>query len=183
MSIKTITYCVLFISLFAINVAAQGLETKIKVYRPDYSGTWKLNESKSKFTSDQSQRPDKVSHLMIIEQNLPAISITIKVQNDTSNNASYTLYTDERGDDYPTLREYLSETSTSKWVNNNLVVTYVGEVDFTKRILGTKEYVLSKDGNTLTETFTPNLDSLIENEEVKQFRKMIVTYSVYDRIK
>lgn len=146
----------LFTFLCAAPVLAQRLETQIKIYRPDFSGTWKLNVVKSRGLKNNGVKEDELAHLMIIEQKLPAIGITVKEQRGTGADENFfggklTLWTDGRGDEY--MRGIDSDPSISEWKNNKLTVThYTSGESAPKQITLIEEYDLSADGKTLTNT-------------------------------
>ncbi len=147
----------LFTFLCVFTCFGQRLETQIKIQRPDYSGTWKFNAEKSRGLEKSRPKDTGLSYLMIIEQNLPAIGITVKQQRGTGADENFfggklTLWTDGRGDEY--VEGIHSEPSVSGWKNNKLTVTHYSFVKTEpKQITSIEEYELSADGKTLTNTW------------------------------
>jgi hypothetical protein len=185
---KKIKLILLFLCLFA-SVSAQRLETKIEIQRPDYSGTWKLNASKCSGLDSFYEKNSKLDRIMIIEQQLPSIFVTQKIQNGSSNNENYfgekyTLFSDGRGDKYVSERIGNDTQSVTKWVNNRLVVaSYILGKIKPENISSTQEFSLSSDRKTLTQTWriTSHL-TLANQEEQRKFDDMLTAILVYDRI-
>lgn len=183
----------LFTCLCAAQVSAQRLETQIKIYRPDYSGTWKLNVEKSRGFKKNGTKEDSLSHLMVIEQKLPAIGITVKQQRGTGADENFfggklTLWTDGRGDEY--IDGIAAEPSVSEWKNNKLTVTHytLGE-NAEKQITSIQEYDLSADGKTLTNTVKQTSVRYIVDDkkqgykEERYFDESETRILVFDRIR
>ncbi len=186
---KSFILFVVILFLSSVNLFAQRLETKIEIKRPDYSGTWKLNPSKSSGLDRFYDKSSKSTRIMIIEQNLPAVSITMKIQKGAGSNENYfggkhTLFTDGRGDEYVSERLGSDEVSVTKWLNNKLVVTsyILGKIN-PEHISSTQEFSLSSDGKTLTQTWRlTSYMKLANQEEQRKFDDLLTAVLVYDRI-
>jgi hypothetical protein len=132
------------------------LETRIQIVRPDLSGKWNLNKTRSSWSRESApERLKDVSWIMVIEQKLPAISITVKAQRGVADNENFfggrfTLYSDGRGDEYPV--DGSIEISTTKWVGDKLVTTHYDSDGSRMDVRSIKEFELSPDGKTLTHT-------------------------------
>jgi hypothetical protein len=170
----------LFTFLCAAPVVAQRLETQIKIYQPDYSGTWKLNPEKSRGLEKNDAKEPKLSHLWVIEQKLPAIGITVKMQRGTATDENFfggklTLWTDGRGDEY--IEGVEAFPSVSGWKNNKLTVTHyspggsVGNITAPKQITSIEEYDLSAEGKTLTITVKQTSFRYIPDEKKQNFKE------------
>lgn len=163
----------LAVFLLAAPVFAQGLETAIKIQRPDYSGTWKLNVQRSSGLEKPSKKDAEFSHLMVIEQKLPAIGITLKRQRGSGADENFfggklTLYTDGRGDEY--VEGIYSDPSVSEWKNNKLTVTHYSNGD-SKQVTSIEEYDLSADGKTLTNVWKQTSFRYVADKQKGTFKE------------
>jgi hypothetical protein len=162
----------LFAMLCAVTAFAQQLESNVKIQRPDYSGTWKLNRKKSRGVKKLDKDETGIKFIMVIEQKLPAIEITFKNQRGIGANENFfggkaTFYTDGRGDEI--IAGMPGETSTSQWKNNKLTVTHFGNYESNRgEIISIDEYSLSPDGKTLTNTMRST--SVRYNAQLKEER-------------
>jgi hypothetical protein len=186
---------VLFLLVFgyAQNAPAQGLQTEIKVQRPNLSGTWKLNLAQSKGLKDELRTEAGLQRLMVIQQNLPAISITVKLQKGATDGeefvgGKYTLFSDGRGDQY--VAEFDAEDSSTVWENGKLVVTrYSVSKTTPKTIVAIQELALSPDGKTLIETWRRTSFRYVSNPkdgtsgEERYFDDSKNLVLVYDKVK
>lgn len=170
----------LFTFLCAAPVVAQRLETQIRIYRPDYSGTWKLNVEKSRGLERANAKEPKLSHIWVIEQKLPAIEIIVKQQRGTGTDENFfggklTLWTDGRGDEY--IEGVEAFPSISEWKNNKLTVTHyslggsVGNISAPKQTTSIEEYDLSADGKTLTTTVKQTSFRYIPDDKKQTFKE------------
>jgi hypothetical protein len=170
----------LFTFLCAAPVFAQRLDTQIRIYRPDYSGTWKLNSGKSRGLEKNDAKEPKLSHIWVIEQKLPAIGITVKQQRGIEADENFfggklTLWTDGRGDEY--IEGVEAFPSVSEWKNNKLTVTHyspggnTGNVSAPKQITSIQEYDLSADGKTLTITVKQTSVRYIPDDKKQNFKE------------
>lgn len=189
---------ILIIGLFLLTIlyvqpaSGQGLQTEIKVYKPNFSGSWKLNRNISKGLDEGFRIDANLQRIMIIEQSLPSVSITIKIQKGTADGenyigGSYTLFTDGRGDTY--VDEFERADSTTGWQNNKLVVTrYTYTKSAPKEVEAIQEFSLSNNGKTLTETWRRTSfkyvpDSKGNYKEERYFDDSLTLILVFDRIR
>jgi hypothetical protein len=133
-----------------IRVYSPRLETPVKIAHPDLSGTWKYNPVKPGVPEPNSA-PDN-SLLVIIEQKLPALLVTVVVKEDDKDMplGTITLYTDGRGDEFSGLFD--SNSSTTQWQGNKLVITFFSSSKGRKEVRDVTEMELSSDGSILTGT-------------------------------
>lgn len=171
-------YFVLPVLFFTANVYSQGLQNEIKVDRPDFSGTWKLNLRKSGFTGVITEEAS--DSLLVIEQKPPAIMVSFRMRDKyrESTLLKITFYSDGRGDQV----EGVGDSGTvTKWNGNILVTTSFSSAD-RKDIYEVIEFKLSTDGNTLTGTKkNASLRPGLNGEQEKVFIDS-GSPSVYDRI-
>ncbi len=173
---------------FAGSVFAQRMENQIKVNRPDFSGKWKLNFSKSKGMDRFSENASEIERIMIIEQKTPAVFVTIKLQNEENANyisGKFTLYTDGRGDDYLDSGYITDSVTVTKWEKNKIVTThYVSKNKSPENIISIQEMSLSDDGKVLTETYKSNASKIFPGtEEQKNYEDLFNAVLIYERIK
>jgi hypothetical protein len=164
---------------------AQKLENKIQVSTPSFSGNWKLNPSKSDF--GRKEETDRLDRIMTIEQTSVSISVTIKLQKSSAQDANfvggkYTLLLDGRGDQY---LGYMGDESVSKLENGKLVVTHYvdGSNNSDRFVAGYQVFSLSSDGKTLTETWKVSAERLgLKTFEREKFEQQMSEKLVYDRL-
>lgn len=166
-----------------------GLQTDIKVVKPDFSGKWKLNLEKSRWRrqTSPSRRPAEMSWILVIEQKLPAIVITVRSQRGTSDDANFfggrfTLYSDGRGDEC--IEDSRGIASTTRWQGSKLITTDYNREDGPDQVDSIEEFELSADGNTLMHTSKYTQLGLNAKGELERFwDDSMTSYQVFDRIK
>jgi hypothetical protein len=123
---------------------ALPLVTVVAQQKPDFSGTWKLNVSKS----DYGVLPGPTSRTDVITHKEPSISNHVTSESDQGK-LDYTLtYSTDGKETTNTVGERVAK-STAKWEGNNLIINSklkVGDADID--VVAT--WVLSADGKTLT---------------------------------
>jgi len=190
--------CVCLTILFcAANLYSQGLETEIKVSpglqtdiqvaKPDLSGKWILNLAKTNLPRNNPIPENLVgmSSIMVIEQKLPAIAITMRAQRGTSDDANFfggrfTLYSDGRGD------ECLASltSSTTRWQGTKLITTNYRSEDGRKEVDSIYEFELSTDGKALMYTLKHTERRLnAKGEIVMIWDDSQTKHLIYDRVK
>lgn len=134
--------------------------------KPDFSGTWLMEEFRSLSTGAAIKSSKYMSFFkqVIIKQNPPEINFkekilfeairdtgARKILIDSENEARH--FADER-EEINTLQDDTKIESVSKWKDSKLVIAYhtTDIKNSKKKILGTTEVELSKDGKTLTIT-------------------------------
>lgn len=168
-------------------VVAQTLRNDISVKQPNIGGKWEINHGKSKIADGDSDRG--LNRFMTIEQKSDSIVFNMKLQQGTSEDESFiagkfTLFPDGRGDKYLVGPGNEMASSTTKWRNGKLVVTHYRSMkDSEKLVAGTQVFALSKDGNTLTETWKQDYSNWnLGEEDRKALEKDSTTIRVFDRI-
>lgn len=163
------------------------LETPIKVTRPDFSGKWTLNLKRSRWTRGiDPERFAETSIVMNIEQKLPAVVITLKFQQGTSDNENfyggrYTLFTDGRGDQLP--NDGSIHSSSTVWTDNKLTTTYYASKTERINITSIQDLELSADGNSLVQT-RRYADAICGvNIGMNSAGQPLTEYLVFDRVK
>lgn len=172
-----------------VRVESPGrLETPIEVVRPELSGKWNLSKTRSTWSRESTpERLEGLSWIMVIEQKLPAISITVRSQRGLADNENFfggrfTLYSDGRGDEYPV--DGSIDVSTTHWRGNKLIVTHYDSVGAERQIRSIKEFELSADGMTLIQTEKYTDTRLNEkNEVVRVVNNKRTVRLVFDRVK
>lgn len=143
---------VLFILLFTATAFSQGFQSEIKVVRPDFSGTWKMNFARSYFKDVVLYEVSNHSLIMVIDQKLPVISAKRIMQylEKTEDISEYQIYTDGRESEPPAV--FSSNKAMAEWKSSKLVITNYNSRNGRKSIRNVGELELSADGNTLTFT-------------------------------
>jgi hypothetical protein len=127
-----------------------GLETPIKIAKPNFSGRWQLNLAKSKFEKNSPPGLAALFHL-VVEHTEPQISVLIAHPENTAPSpksaaASFTWFTDGRGNKFDPTFE--NAYTTTKWVDQKLVTNHYDSDERTK-IVQFEEIELGADGKTL----------------------------------
>jgi hypothetical protein len=93
-------------------------------------------------------RNSDTSLIVIVEQKLPALVVSIHFVEDDEDSTfgTITFYTDGRGDEFPELLD--SNYSTTRWQGNKLVITIFSSKS-RQEVSAITELELSPDGNTL----------------------------------
>jgi hypothetical protein len=166
----------LFLLVFGIGAMSSGqvTDSKHKPGRPDFTGTWKFDASRSKLDDLLAEmvRTSKAYELkIVIEQDWPVIKITQSSYFDTSNLKEPfpaeavtvdSLYADGRGENDPIDTEVSRHQTVAKIVDNKLVLLLFTLDDYNKKTLAaTVEYSLAEDGNTLIRKF----DAVLSNKK------------------
>ena len=158
-------------ALFAINGAsAQGLENKISVKHPDFSGKWQLDRSNS-VQRDSFILP--VFGLVItIEQGPAAIrfkySAVLPIDiGEKIPDEELTLFTDGRGDKYP--EGVMKVATTTSWQGNKLLITHRNKADV---IVGYERYEISANGRTLKSVWLRPDGSIDSSAESTTFQRI-----------
>jgi hypothetical protein len=182
------------IALFASTVYSQGLESPIRVYsprletpikimHPDFSGTWKLNFLRSGFTDAMAKDVSDSSLIVLIDQKLPVIYITLVARHlaETEKIAEFYLYTDGRASEFP--RTFSSSSVAAEWNGESLVVMNFTSARGVRTVLNVGELKLSVDGNTLTFTEKRTQAALRTDGRSRGIVEDIKTASaIFDRI-
>jgi hypothetical protein len=128
---------VLSVTAFATSMLAQS--------KPNYSGTWKLNVSKSSF--DPLPTPD--SRTDVIVHNDPTIKINVDQKGGQGDMAATLNYTTD-GKEATNQMGPREVKSTLNWEGSNLVIN--SKLTFNDAEIGIKNvWILSDDGKTLSE--------------------------------
>jgi hypothetical protein len=148
MKISSLLVVFAILALFPVSTFSQSLQNDLKVHRPDFSGTWKLNLRKSGFTGEIT--PEARDTFLVIEQNLPAIKVSFRTGNKNAEAEDFnvTFYSDGRGDE---MGGFGSFGTVSEWEGDTLVTKSFTSPD-RKNISEAMELRLSADGKVLTGT-------------------------------
>lgn len=125
---------VLLLAIAAVAAAAQ----------PNFTGTWKMNASKSEF----GEMPAPNSLIQTITHNEPNLTVSTKQSSDMGDFEFEAKYTTD-GKECVNMRRDNPATSVLKWEGSTLVITTkskFGDTDFTT----TERWDLSADGKELT---------------------------------
>ncbi len=153
--LRKITIFAWLLSCAALCIAQEGNQKSASQSKPDLSGTWVLDKSKSK--------PGKKTGglTLIISQHESEIRITRKSTLDgNEKNHELLYYSDGRGEKNPTLvRDELTGSdfvgTTTKWEKNRLVMKAMYQRKSPKgsfEMEMTEQWGLSSDGTMLTKT-------------------------------
>ncbi|MCA1592320.1 MAG: hypothetical protein LC754_06655 [Acidobacteria bacterium] len=149
--------CVLLLACVSV-CAAKDDKTKGAVKsRPDLSGTWGRDKSKSDFGMLASSPAAKADETLTITQNEPEIKITRTLSlNGREEVQALVYYTDGRGETNPSTLGRIGVKSKTKWDGGKLVseskLTHESPRGGTFSIDSTEKWQLSSDGKTLTQT-------------------------------
>lgn len=141
--------------LFASTIYSQGLRNEIKVYRPDFSGTWNLNFVKSALEDIESQGLSDEQLILTIDQKLPVISvkITALLPARSEPGPEFAIYIDGRVSSIPTA--HAASSATAEWNGGKLIMTVVPSPKDGNSVVVEAE--LSADRNTLILTLIRKL--------------------------
>lgn len=163
----------LWLFIAATTCFAQAeIERSNKQARPDLSGTWVLDKSKSPAV-------DADLFTLVIVHREPEVRITEKLLKDGRELKKESVhYTDGRSDSSVTKGQHYSKTKI-KWQGKTLVIENI-HTSFGVRleIVTTEEWKLSKDNNSLTRTVL-NRQKISMNETIipRIVRKYVFTRS------
>lgn len=122
--------------LLAAGVSAQG--------KPNFSGDWKLNTSKSNF----GQMPPPASLTEKITHADPSLKVQTEMTGDFAFNSDFSYTTDGK-ECQNAIGDQFKMTSTVKWDGDILV--FDSKMDFQGNAMaGTDKWTLSPDGKTIT---------------------------------
>ena len=182
---KYLILCFCLVFFCAGNAYSQGLQNELKVYRPDFSGTWKLNIARSVLKKNLPAGFAAITWIVDIQQTLPAISVTLRGSKgaDEAVFAKVVYYTDGRGDEYrPDVAERIA--STSEWQDNKLVTTCFSFWQGRKEVTDIMEVELAADGNTLIGTSKETKIGVgPKGERIRYIDETKTQSAVFDRIK
>jgi hypothetical protein len=131
------TFAVLTVFLFAASVVAQS--------KPNFSGTWKLNTSKSDF----GPIPGPTARVDVIEHNDPALTDSVNAEIPTGKQVFTSTYTTD-GKEVVNKRGTTEVKSTLTWDGGKLVVN--SKINANDQEITVKSvWSLSADGKTLTQ--------------------------------
>jgi hypothetical protein len=139
---------IVLILLFMANACAQGLRNEIKVYHPDFSGTWKVDVVKSGFMDGTAEEISDISLTVVVDQKLPVISIKVVLRHlaESGTLEEFNIYTDGRITDYPGSS---TQKQSAEWKDNKLIFSSFSYARGHQTLMGVVEFELSGDGNTL----------------------------------
>jgi hypothetical protein len=149
---------VLLLSLLACAAAASAQEKKKEKPHPDFSGTWRIDRSKSDY-GDFSERPlSKADSTLVVEHRDPELKVRRTLSlNGQEEVKELTYYTDERGETNQAAIGVGEVKSKTKWDGERVV----SEAHVTRRGQGgpyelnvMQKWQVSADGKTLTNTTT-----------------------------
>ena len=147
----------LSLCLLACAAAAAAADDKKKA-RPDFSGTWELDRSKSDFGLFRDRPISKADSTLVITHRDPELKIARTLRlNGQQETKEFTYYTDERGETNPAAVGAGEIKSKTKWDGDKVAarakMTWPGqngaagyEMDLTQK------WQVSSDGRTLTNT-------------------------------
>jgi hypothetical protein len=174
---------ILCILLFATNACSQGLRNEIKVYHPDFSGTWKLDPLKSRLKNTTVKEDSDYGLVVAVDQKLPVISVRVMFTHlaESETVVEFNLYTDGRASDFPGLSNPRDETV--EWKDNNLVLTNFSSGKGRKTILSVLEIALSADGKALICTQKSTKKGIgTDGESITIVDDTETEYVVFDRV-
>ncbi len=153
---KIVIILFLLTAFCAVSVSAQKTEKE----KSNLRGTWefeKLNSADGMLVADKNSENIKVFHQVVIEQKEAEVKIGEKIRYEFVNpktkksvvsegETTATYFTDGRGETNTIDKK--TANSTTKWKGNVLSISFYDSK--TKNVVGTVEWKISKDGNTLT---------------------------------
>jgi len=138
--------------------AAADVRKKEGKSHPDFSGTWRIDKSKSDF-GEFSDRPlSKADATLVVEHKDPELKVRRTLSlNGQEEVKEFTYYTDERGETNQATIGVGEVKSKTKWDGDKVV----SEAHITRRGQGgpyelnvVQKWQVSSDGKTLTNTTT-----------------------------
>jgi hypothetical protein len=148
----------LFASCLLPSVAAGDDRKKEGKSRPDFSGTWRIDKSKSDY-GEFSDRPlSKADATLVVEHRDPELKVRRTLSlNGQEEVKEFTYYTDERGETNQATIGVGEVKSKTKWDGDRVV----SEARVTRRSQSgpyelnvTQKWQVASDGKTLTNTTT-----------------------------
>ena len=141
-----------------VGAAARDDKKKDEKPRPDLSGTWELDRSKSDFGLFRDRPISKADSTLVIAHRDPELKITRTLRlNEQQETKEFTYYTDGRGETNPATLGAGEVKSKTKWEGDKVAararMSWPGrgggagvEMDVTQK------WQVSSDGKTLTNT-------------------------------
>ncbi len=157
---KKVILCLL--SLLALVSTCAALDDKKKdagASHPDFTGTWRLDKSKSDFGPFTDSPVIKADVSLTIRQVEPELKVSRRMSRDGHEETQeLVFYTDERGESNPATLGRVGVKSKTKWERDKLVsrasLARQSPGGGTFQIDSTERWQLSSDGKTLTQTDT-----------------------------
>jgi len=142
----------------ATPAAAQGDRKREGKSRPDFSGTWRIDKSKSDFGEFGDRPLSKADATLVVEHRDPELKIRRTLSlNGQEEVKEFTYYTDERGETNQATIGVGEVRSKTKWDGDRVV----SEAHVTRRsqtgpyeLDVVQKWQVSSDGKTLTNTTT-----------------------------
>ncbi len=152
-------------------VAAQGEKAQGGKSRPDLSGTWVLDKSKSDFGPFDSSPVTKADVTLVISHREPEFRVTRRTSlNGRTETQELAYYTDERGEKNPSVFGKVGLESKTKWEGSRLVARSVvmrkSPSGDPVRIESIERWQFSSDGRTLTQSIT--IEAPFGTQSIKQ---------------
>ncbi len=128
-----------------------GLETPIVIAKPDFSGRWQFNPSKSRI--DKNVEPgiaDGLWHL-VVDHKEPTVSVLVVNPTDSapskkSSMLDFAWFTDGRGNGWDPTFEFAF--TTTRWTDIKLITNHYQD-EFKTAVMQSEEIGLEADGKTL----------------------------------
>ena len=130
--------------ILVLSAAAQDKQNTPAPVKPNYTGTWKLNLSKS----DYGPVPAPESQVYTIEHKEPSIKINVEQKGGARGDIKYTLDLTTDGKEVAAIPESLGSKSAATWDGDVLVIKSNIQYQGAPLTIESK-YTLSKDGKTL----------------------------------
>jgi len=159
-----------------------GLETQITVVKPNFSGRWQLNVSRSRF--DKNSYPELITafHVVIDHQD-PMFSVLVANAKDPAPSkesaaADFIWYTDGRGNEWNATFE--NATTVTKWEARKLITNHYDNHAKTN-VVQLEEIEMEPDTNTLKVLFKRYYFRSPERT-MKNVGYTAMDYLVFDRV-
>ena len=155
---KSIILCLCLVASLAGVSSAQGDKKKEGKPRPDLSGTWELDKSKSDFGLFRDRPLSKADATLVVAHSEPELKITRTLKlNGQQEVKEFTYYTDERGETNPATIGAGEVKSKTKWdgekVSASSKMTWPGQNGAAAAEMDvTQKWQVSSDGKSLTNT-------------------------------
>lgn len=173
----------LCVASFGSQFFAQGRVSTTQIDRPDFSGKWSIDLSKSRFSvKDGVFSREEIFDIEIRQRlSLVTFSVRSKVDRGTLEYWKYEVSTDGRPTKLPDARDP-DDYMIGAWDGDKLIVRIY---ESTKRLVAEWHHELLADGNSLQITFklSDRIGANSQNSLTERIDEQLTEYLVFNRVK